>query len=359
MLDADETAGFDEAMRHDPELMGAYREVECLTAVIAAVVTHPVKPQSGQLESLHLRLGLNVAKRTNWLGISGWAAAAVVLLLWQLPNRDKDPQNLTQRETRPVRVAVTKLSPPPAATVVTAAVASPIEETPPKNSLEKSARLITAPAELTAVVKRETRRLTQEIETLRSHLESAEARDRRLFEAVPGFSRPVVMRMKLPEDVTLASASEFSDGGVATEKTEFPLTEDQPIATVIGDALASAAQPKLKRHAPPPPAAVNASASLSAISVYDPALDTGTIVIAGDLPADSGDGPPQLWMVTDDGIPIYVGTLPVVGTQGAENTFDFSFGKPSTVPKGFILTKGSPGPPVPPTAANTLLVGPK
>jgi GrpB-like predicted nucleotidyltransferase (UPF0157 family) len=36
MLDADEASGFDDALRHDPELRDAYREMNSLSAAIAA-----------------------------------------------------------------------------------------------------------------------------------------------------------------------------------------------------------------------------------------------------------------------------------------------------------------------------------
>lgn len=337
MLDADEAAGFDEAMRRDPVLSGAYREVECLTAAIAAVVTHPVTPQSGQLERLHLRLGLNVAKTTNWFGISGWAAAAV-LLLWLLGNRNEALKKLTLHEVQPVRVSVAK--PPDSAKLTTDAVSS-MEDLARKNSPDKRSQIVSHTAELNAVVKRETQRLTQEIEALSDRLEIARERDRSRFEAVPGLSRPVVMRMKPLESLV----------------TEIPVTEEPPISTVIGDALASAVPPEFKGDASPIPVAL--PTILSAISVYDPALDTGTIVIAGEMPKDSLGGPPQLWMLTDDDIPIYVGTLPELNAQGDQNNFDFSFGIKSTIPRSFILTKGSRGTPIPPSPDNTLLVGPR
>lgn len=338
MLDADEAAGFDEAMRRDPALSGAYREVECLTAAIAAVVTHPVTPQSGQLERLHLRLGLNVAKTTNWLGISGWAAAAAVLLLWLLGSRNEALKNLTLHEVQPVRVPVAK---PPDSAKLTADAASPMADPARKNSPDKRSQIVSHTAELNAVVKRETQRLTQEIEALSDRLEIAQERDRSRFEAVPGLSRPVVMRMKPPESLV----------------TEIPVTEEPPISTVIGDALASAVPPEFKGDAPPLPVAL--PTILSAISVYDPALDTGTIVIAGEMPKDSVGGPPQLWVLTDDDIPIYVGTLPELHAQGDQNNFDFSFGIKSTIPRSFILTKGSRGTAIPPSPDNTLLVGPR
>jgi uncharacterized membrane protein len=79
MLDSDEAAGFDEAMRQDPELRESFREMNVLCAAIAAASVTPLPPRAGQFERLQARLGLPSTKSVNWLGISGWAAAAAAL----------------------------------------------------------------------------------------------------------------------------------------------------------------------------------------------------------------------------------------------------------------------------------------
>jgi hypothetical protein len=48
MLDVDETANYDEAMRHDSGLRQAQQEMDCLVAAVAAVTTLPIKPRAGQ-----------------------------------------------------------------------------------------------------------------------------------------------------------------------------------------------------------------------------------------------------------------------------------------------------------------------
>ena len=63
MLDPDESAIFDEAMRHDPLLRSAYREMDRISAAIAAATTPPLDPKPGQLERLQYRLSLNRPKR--------------------------------------------------------------------------------------------------------------------------------------------------------------------------------------------------------------------------------------------------------------------------------------------------------
>ena len=90
MLDADESAIFDEAMRHDPVLRSAYLEMDRLSAAIAASTALPIEPKAGQLDRLQARLGLGPSKSAQfWLTISGWAAAAVLAILLTLaPHRD-------------------------------------------------------------------------------------------------------------------------------------------------------------------------------------------------------------------------------------------------------------------------------
>jgi hypothetical protein len=343
MLDADEAAGFDAAMRHDPELRNAYREMECLSAAVAAIATVPVVPRAGQLERLHLRLGLNPSKRTNWLGISGWAAAAVltaILLLDRDPARANPGREIT-------RIQPTKSSVAPRVVPVPPLESSDAEEPNVANQTDSQATtspVTTADLEVKAIVKVETKRLIQEIEVLRDRLEGFQERDRKRFEAVAGMAWPVVMRMRPP-----GAIAEIHDG-LALRK------EEPPITTMLGDALAGAmADPESLRTFDKIPAPTEPSA----IPIYDPARDAGTIVINGDLPAKAAGESYQLWVMTEQGgSPIYVGTLPESNTQGAD-IFDFSLGSTTTVPSSFVLTKGAQGNPTAPSKNNTVLEGPR
>jgi len=85
LLDAEEAAAFDDAMRHDPVLQSAYFEMDRLAAAIATTLTAPIEPKPGQLERLQSRLGLQASKHPHyWLTLSGWSAAAVLGVLLAL-----------------------------------------------------------------------------------------------------------------------------------------------------------------------------------------------------------------------------------------------------------------------------------
>lgn len=345
MLDADEAAGFDEAMRHDPELRRAYREIDRLAAAVAVVTTIPIAPAAGQLERLQLRLGLMPAKATNWLGISGWAAAAALTLVL-LIDRSSSHGSVSAGNTRshpigaaPQESALTPPSPKPRAEEkqnVTRQIDS-----------ETDGTLALAGGDGKAVAKVEAKRLIQEIEVLRGQLENFQERDRQRFESVPGIAWPVVMRMVPP------GASRGAHGGLALTK------EDPSLTAMLGDALAAAstaapaADPGLIRDGQLPAP----TAEPSAIPIYDAARKSGTLVVTN-LPLTTANEAYNLWVTTqEDEKPVYVGRVPNSNDQGTV-PYDFSLGPKTTVPTGYMLTKDPLGEPTPPTASNTVLQGP-
>lgn len=338
MLDADEAAGFDEAMRHDPELRSAYQEMACLATAVAVVTTVPIAPRAGQLERLQERLGLNPSKGTNWFGISGWAAAAVLTMALVL---DRDPATVHQlAKNRPDGSAASPPSPPQIATP-----GSPADrDGPDVADLQKGDLPDTSAAsDGKGYAKVETRRLIQEIEVLRDKLENFQERDRQRFEAVAGMAWPIVMRM-VPPGTTGETA-----GGLALSK------DGPPLAAMLGDALAGAdlasGTTVLRAGELAAP-----DADPLAIPIYDAARDTGTLVVSN-LSADPTVRR-YLWVKTQEGgSPVYVGELPATNNQGADS-FDFSLGATGIVPAGFLLTEGGAGEPVPPSADNTILQGP-
>jgi len=198
MLDADEAAAFDEAMRHDPELKVAYHEMDRLSAAVAVTATFPIAPQAGQLERLHLRLGINAAKHANWLGITGWAAAAVlamVLILDRSP--DRRDVAVERAPSEPVSRQQESVVAPPAPRVIHDK--NPILTSPPEGTAESGMPTNRQDEDAGAIAKVETRRLIQEIEVLREKLEGVTERDRKRFEPVPGMAWPIVVRMRPPE----------------------------------------------------------------------------------------------------------------------------------------------------------------
>lgn len=348
MLAADEAAAFDEAMRQDPELKSAYQEMARLSAAVAATATTPVVPQAGQLERLHLRLGLHASKRANWLGISGWAAAAVLTLI-VIVDRTTDRGNHTAGQP----------SIPPGAGHLQP-VATPAE---PRLATEEE-RIIARTADdipdqaLSAthhegdarvIAKVETKRLIQEIEVLRDQLESVLVRDRERFEPVPGMAWPIVVRMRPPE--TLSAAPNAMAVNL----------DDPTITSILGDALIAANQPQtdsfFERTIVVPPTTAP-DIEPSAVPIYDSARDTGTLVVSN-LPAPGPDETYNLWVTTKTGDkPVYVGRLPESKFRGGDS-FDFSLGSKATVPSGFMLTKDRQGPPPLPSKASTVLQGPR
>lgn len=343
MLDADEAAGFDESMRHDPELKKAYLDMESLTAAVAVASVQPVAPRTGQLERLERQLGLHATRRTNWPAISGWAAAAAVTVLL-----------LINRETQPTKGITILPGPSPAAAPAELTDATSPEgisagHTPrfrentdfPEAAL--AGQPVIRPDEMTKVFARqETRRLIQEIEVLQEKLEDLQVRDRERFEAVPGTAWPIVMRMSPPGMPLQSSDISFDQ-------------EETPMTAMLGDALASASDPYDEGVGKS--GLVPEKPSPSAVPIYDAARDTGTLVV-NNLPSTTGDQSYNLWVKTgSDGRPIHVGRLPQSNAR-AVDSFDFSLGSMGIVPSGFVLTLDSHGKPAPPTATNTVLQGP-
>lgn len=345
MLDADAAAGFDEAMRRDPELKNAYREMECLTAAVAAATTRPVAPRTGQLERLHLRLGLNVSHHTNWLGISGWAAAVVLtaILVFQHGPAHRDLTAKTpsaspttthhQIETLPSQPQVQNPQDEPIA------AAESTDDRPNSGGSDEAApQDLAQNGEVKTIVKVETRRLIQEIEVLRDKLEDFKERDRQRFEPVAGMAWPIVMRMTRPKDATPLSSALL------------PEQEDPTITAMLGDAMTAANRVSTLTD--------TVMAEPSAIPIYDPARQTGTLYVTNLEPTQDNEDY-YLWADTKkNGKPSLLGKLPKSNTRRGGESFDFNMASTSEIPSGFTLTKDRHGVPAPPSATNTILRGP-
>lgn len=361
MLDADESAGFDEAMRHDGALQAAYGEMTRISAAVAASAAPPVPVRAGQLERLHLRLGLGEARRTNWPAISGWAAAIALGVVLSL-------QGTTVRPPAPVAEI------PQAPTAVAAAVADfPEVEESVELAETAPALLPAAPApepafvaipempEIRTVAGFEAKRLIQQIEVLRDQLESFEKRDQQRMQPVEGMAWPIVMRMSPPE-ILIGPAH-----GAAL------MRGDPPLTAVLGDALVAAGTES-------PPAAARADATEvgatdpsavttspdgmtpapepSATPIYDAARDTGTLVV-NHLPLAAEGEVYNLWVTTEKSpVPVYLGRLPKSAGSAADS-FDFNLGGAAVIPTGFMLTRDPSERPQPPHPGNLVLVGPK
>jgi hypothetical protein len=346
MLDSDATATFDDAASRDPELSEAYREMNCLAAAVAAATTPPISPRNGQFEKLQVRLGLHPSKRPNWIGISGWAAAAVLTLILVL-QKPQPPGFFTAANPPPQSGSTIKSTPNP--TPINASpnpIPSPATDTPPQ-PLPPTTEPTTEP---TTIVKTETKRLIQEIEVLREQLENAHARDRMLFEVIHGKAWPVIMQMSPPK---LTPKPTDPPSITANEQSPPELTN------LIADALAANSRSMALQQDPPPDfeMAPNPTAP-SAIPIYDAARDNGTLVV-NNLPKPLPDESYNLWVTTENAAsPIHVGRLPNSETATADS-FDFSLGSKAVIPSGFILTKDPGNSITTPSPSNTVLLGPR
>ena len=349
MLDADEAASFDEAMRHDFELRTAYQEMDRLATAVAVSATVPIAPQAGQLERLHRRLGLHAAKRMNWLGITGWAAAAVLTMVLLLDRSVELSGNAAAQATLDSNTVSRQRNSVKAPPLRSAEGEE--ERDLAKKSEGTAGRKLAVTSEGAGdkeISKEVSTRLVQEIEVLREQLENVLVRDRQRLESIPGLAWPIIVRMTPPgrDDENASSLAAKHD--------------DPTITAMLGDALTAASQnPSL---ADPLAARVTTSplneVEPSAIPIYDSARDAGTLVVSN-LPATAPDEAYNLWVTTQmSDKPVYVGRLPEPNARGGKS-FDFSLGSKATVPFGFILTKDGPGTPPLPSSGSTVLQGPR
>lgn len=329
MLDGDEAASFDEATKHDPALKMACKEMEFLSAAIAVATSQPVVPQAGQLEKLHLRLGLNQARRTNWLGISGWAAAAALTLIL-LSHRTPQPERSVVKNfsipnpSTSQRILPTPANPAPAfespsTKELTAENTTPQNlGGPPKTKSSSSERIL---------AKVEPRQLIQKIEVLQEKITQLQNREQQRLAVVPDMAWPIVMRMRPPR--------------ATTAKDNDIVALQQPTLTeTLADALAAAndsTPPETigavaaKKSKEQPVLASNDPLSETVPSIYsifNPATGTGQLVANG-LPTPE-EGQTPILVANTTGGSFNVGTIPLNGS--AKQQFDF------TLPADVILT---------------------
>jgi anti-sigma-K factor RskA len=311
MLDAEESALFEDAMRHDPELRRTSIELDRLAAAIAAITAEPAHPAPEQLERLQRALGhLKAARKCPlWIATTGWGTALglAALVAW---------------------LVTTRVEEEPAA-----ARAEPEQATPAARETEDSLM--------------ETRRLSQEIAVLRNNLEEFHQRDRVLFQVLPGRALQIVMTMVPPgadarSSGRLASTAMLGDALAAINRATGAIPE--PPGDELGDEEA-----ELPPAPPPGPP--------MAVPIYDAARDTGTLVVNNLPPAPQGKVY-HLWVdPSPGGKPVCLGRLPDSSVSGAES-FDFNLGSTMILPAAFMLTLDPPESPSLPGEHNTVLAGP-
>lgn len=342
MLDAEESAAFDDALRENADLHKAYREINALAAALAVSQVKPLQTRAGEFERLQARLGLLRQRPVNWLGISGWAIAASLALLLVVSHSHRLVDQGTPKGA----------SAAPASTSGSIAENDPDSAEIPRKENQALAASGTsagvADGKDTKVAKKgETMKLIQEISVLREKLQSVAKRDQKRFEFVPGRSWPVMMTMAPPP---------------SSDEDETTIPEDAPALTArVADALAgisSITSDLTEISAPDENTATSSNATPAAIPIYDPVSDQGAIVVAG-LPQPEDDMGNFLWVATETSdVPVLVGQLPPNESQQAVS-IDFELGTRGILPTSFILTNGEIGNPAAPSAKNTILIGPR
>jgi hypothetical protein len=357
MLDADESAAFDEAARHDSHLKSATREMDRLQASVALVASRPVMPREGHLERIQARLGQQPKRQFSlWFGISGWAAAAALalLLVWNakiIPVFSSNSASAAASSIQPrpqvpgtheaIQTSLATSDSPDSAT----------SESTPTGSQDSNASSV--------VIRRETERLTREIATLQDQVRSYQLHKQQWFEVLPGVATPVIMVMSPPGTPADERAGlALNDSPVSqllVETLRVSSTEKQPSSSVA-DAARPTNADQVFQAADATPSVV---AELpSAIPVYDAARDAGTLVVSN-LPPVAADMEYNLWVQTSPGEkPVRLGILPDAGTSPSES-FDFSLGTNTIMPSGFILTQDPKEKPTAPSGKNTVLQSPQ
>lgn len=342
MLDAEESAAFDDALRESAELRHAYREINALAAAVAVSQVKPLQTRAGDFERLQARLGLLRKRPVNWLGISGWAIAASLALLLVVnhnPRAARGSTSQTQADARATPAGAPAEIDPDAAAIP--------EVENPALAASGTSDGAAGGSETKTAKKGETMKLIQEISVLREKLGKVAKRDQKRFEIVPGRSWPVMMTMAPPP---------------SSDEEETTIPEDAPALTSrVADALAgisSITGDASVTFAPDETAAASSTATPTAIPIYDPVTDEGAIVVAG-LPEPEADMGNFLWVATETSdVPVLVGQLPPNESQQAVS-IDFELGTKGILPTSFILTNGEIGNPAAPSAKNTILIGPR
>jgi len=334
MLDSNEAAGFDEAIHQDPELKDAYREMNALCAAVAAASVAPLQPRAGQLEQLQARLGLQASKSVNWLGISGWAAAAAAFAFMLLVDRKAPvPAESVKNSAAPHAAKRDILMIQKASAQELAAQSSSDVGSEPSDFAVSNQDAATHENNVKLVTKMETKRLVQEIAVLREKLESIEKREQQRLEPVQGMAWPIVMKMRPPNATTQIVPAE-----VATADAETSVVD------LLGDALAGKASLAGNR------AKQGVVDTTSAVPIYDPATGTGTLVV-------NNLSNTNFWVTArGDSEPRLLGKIP----QSTEAYESVGFELPAgTIPDNFMITNDSAGKNAPPSDKNTILIGPR
>ncbi|HEX2746600.1 MAG TPA: hypothetical protein VHM91_01270 [Verrucomicrobiales bacterium] len=346
LLTPEEQEAFDAAVGVDAPLAEARGRVEALAAAVSVTHSRPVAPGADVWDHIGERCGIARQRRTfissarlrSVLSWAGWGVAAALAVLLAVRDRtdsltagrSQGPETPAPSDNPRRVISHSPANPPaPDKTFTESPVRQrslrPPADPPAAGPPEHDALATTNPPPPQPVVPPgntppeptaehgEKRRLIQEIATLRAELTQSQAKNREMLLPAPGRSWPLIVEMKSPSAVRDESSP--------------------PLSSQIADAFANKPAPE-----PKTPSEATPQLQATAIPVYDPARDTGTLAVRN-LPVATGFRY-NLWVSTaDSSEPVYVGTLPA--NLRSTDSLDFSLGSTGIIPTTYYLTTGT------------------
>jgi hypothetical protein len=366
LLSPKEQVAFDSAAESDPALAAARNDMETLAAAISVNHSRPVTPESDSLAIIQDRCGLSGRRRLlisrmrlrpALLAWAGWGVAAALVVLLAVreksgtltagesrtpdtdttPGLQQRPENRSNRSAVIPNGSVARAVAPNknASSSMVHPVAVRNEQVPGSVDPSLDPGLVHLPGTETGIRPSEfgeKRRLIQEIETLRAELARSKQQTKELLTPAPGRSWPLIVEMKSP-----TASRDESDPPLTSQIADalagkVPAVADPASTAGTASATAVAEQPQ-------PAEGASQTAPASAVPVYDPARDSGTLAVRNLQPAPSGSQY-NLWVNTaDSSEPVFVGTLP--DNLQPTDSLDFNLGSTGIVPSTYYLTVDS------------------
>lgn len=311
---------------------------DLVSTVMALDLAQPIRPNSRSFQVIIDQISPQRLSRfrDRAMAWSGWAVAALLTLAFFL----KDSYERSLRD----HVAASSREPSTMIQSHQATAARGLAGSSANPLLVAGNRVDDANAGAEAMAMREQQRsLIQEIETLRKEVALLATRDQERLVAQNGISWPIIMKLTAPGN----------DPQAAVIK--------DPILAAIFDSNLPAGE-----HALPAENARTSDANKtalpdptlpSAVPIYDPARDSGQLIVSNLNPPEPGKAY-FLWMQNDQTTqPVLVGTLP--DHLASSETFHFRLGALGLIPERFLITQDLQQAPSAPDSSNTILLGPE
>jgi hypothetical protein len=315
------------------------RWIDAISAVIAVDGSKPIAPSAAMHDAIQWRIDAPVRslRRMRLLAWSGWAAAAMLCAGFFLLDERRE---MTARED---------LSPITSQDQVAAQQKASLSPSENRIAIEEKVAMAQQAATdaqaLQESMRAQQRSLIQEIETLREKVSVLAARDTERLVANDGISWPIIMKLTHPEADPATVAIDEPLLGVLLAPGKIP--------TVAG-MQAPLSAPRLAGLPPAENVPINLP---SAVPVYDPARDTGQLIVSN-LPVPADGQAYYFWVKNDQSEqPVLVGTLPSDIAQS--ETFDFRLGSTGMIPNRFMITQDPVENPQSPAASNIILDRPQ